>query len=183
MSDQITKVISSKPVLSAKLFSVDEVQLILPNGKEVTHHVVHRLPTVVIFPITDSHEIYLVSEYRAMLGKTILSAAAGFMDKDGEKPLDTAKREAKEELGIAASQWEFLTKIEMASSVVNGQANLFMARDLEIGSNNLEEDEQIEVVKMSLDEAVKKIMANEISNSATMVGILMLDRLKREGKL
>lgn len=181
MSD--TKVLSAKSVFQAKLFDVEEYHLHLPSGRNVTHHVAQRLPVVVIFPITNKNEIYLVSEYRYMLGKTILSAAAGFMDKGGEKPLDTAKREAKEELGITASQWEQFATVEMAASVFHGQAHLFLARDLQIGEMELEEDEQIEVVKISLDEAVQKVMASEINNSATMIGILMLERMRKEKKI
>lgn len=178
-----TKITSVKSVFSAKLFDVEEYQLHLSSGRDVTHHVAHRLPVVVIFPITSTYEIYLVSEYRYMLQKTILSAAAGFMDKKGEKPLDTAKRETKEELGITASQWEEFATVEISSSVFHGQAHLFLAQDLQIGNMELEEDEQIEVVKMSLDEAVKKVMTSEINNSATMIGILMLDKMRKEKKL
>lgn len=183
MSDSQIEKISSKSVLHAKLFDVEEHHLKLKSGREVTHHVVKRLPVVVIFPITNNYDIYLVSEYREMFGKTILAAAAGFMDKEGEKSLDAAKREAKEELGITASQWEQFAKVELAGSVINGQANLFLARDIEKGDQSPEDDEQIEVVKMPLEEAVRKVMLGEINNSATIIGILMLDKMRKEKKL
>lgn len=179
----MSTITSSTSVFKAKLFDVHEVKLQHESGRDVTHHIAYRKPTVCIFPLTPDYEIYLVSEYRYMLGSTILAAAAGFMDKEGEKPLDTAKREAQEELGIAASQWELLTKIELSASAFSAQSFLFLARDLEIGTASPEADEQIQVVKMPLDEAVKKVMFGEITISATMIGILMLDKLRREKKL
>lgn len=178
-----TKVLSSKTILDAKLFQLIEKELEYPTGRKVIHHDMHRKPTVSIFPLTDAYEIYLVSEYRYLLEKTILAAAAGFMDKDGETPLDTAKRESKEELGITAGQWEQLAAVDLASSVIKGKSYLFLARDLEIGEATPEEDEEITVVKMSLDEAVQKVMLGEISASATIVGILMLDKMRKEGRL
>lgn len=183
MSDNTVTVISSQPVFNAKLFDVEEYRIKSKTGEEKIHYIAKRLPTVVIFPITAKYEIYLVSEYRYMLGRTVISAAAGFMDKEGERPLQTAQREAKEELGVIAQQWEQLAKIDMAGSVFKAQAHLFLARDIELTKNSLEEDEEIEVIKMSLEEAVKKVMVGEINNSATMIGLLMLDRLKREGKI
>lgn len=178
-----TKIISSKPVFEAKLFSVSEDEISYPTGRKVTHHNISRKPTVSIFPITDNYEIYLVSEYRYLLGKTILAAAAGFMDKEGEKPLDTAMREAKEELGITAVQWEQLASISLGSSVLKATSYLFLARDISVEKQELEEDEEIDVVKMPLEKAVEKVMLGEITASATMIGILMLDKLRREKKL
>ena len=182
MSDT-TKVLTSKPVFNAKLFQVNEEEILYPTGRKVIHHNVVRKPTVSIFPITENYELYLVSEYRYMLSKTILSAAAGFMDRDAEKPLETAKREAKEELGIIAHQWEQLANVTLGSSVLKTESYLFLARDIEFGEQELEEDEQIEVVSIPLEEAVAKVMLGEINNSATMIGILMLDKLKKEKKI
>jgi 8-oxo-dGTP pyrophosphatase MutT (NUDIX family) len=118
-----------------------------------------------------------------MLGKTIISAPAGFMDKDKETPLQAAKRELEEEVGITANQWEALTNVGLGNSVIHSKAYLFLAKDLTFGKASPEEDEHIELCKMSLQEAVGKVMIGEISGVTNMFGILFLDRLKREKKL
>lgn len=175
--------VTSKSVLKAKLFHVDEEHIVYPSGKKVIHHTAKRKPVVVIFPVTEKHEIVLVSEYRYMLDKTVLAAAAGFMDKEGETPLQTAKRELKEELGLKANQWELLAKVELASSVFKGEAYLFLVKDLEEGEQALEEDEEISMVKMPIAEAAQKVMTGEISNAASIIGILMVEKLWRERKI
>ncbi len=149
----------------------------------VIHHQVERLPTVDIFPLTDTYELCLVSECRPMLGKTILSVPAGFMDKENEIPLQTAKRELQEELGITANQWEKLQTVELGNSVIHAKAHFFLAKDLTFGAPSPEEDERITLVKLPLSEAVQKVMAGEISGVCSMTGILLLDRLRREKKL
>ena len=175
-------ILSAKTVFTANLFEVVEKEIQLENGKILTHHNVERHPTVIVFPITPTYEIYLIKEYRYLLGKTVLEACAGFMNPE-EKALAAAKRELQEETGIVAGQWEKLTTIEMASSVIHSQSHLFLAKELEVGTPQPEEDEIIEVVKLPLDEAVKKVMTGEISSSSTIIGIMMLDKLRSEKKL
>ena len=45
------------------------------------------------------------------------------------------------------------------------------------------DDEKIKVVKLSLKDAVSKVLTGEISDSATMVGILMIEKLRRQKKI
>ncbi len=177
-----SKIVSQKTAFKAKLFTVEELKLQRPNKKEKIHHIARRNPTVTVFPLTNSYELYLVSQYRYMLEKKTLEAMAGFIDT-GETSVQAAKRELIEETGISANQWEELSRIELAGSVFRAQAHLFLAKDLTFGQAKPEEDEDIEVIKMSLQEAVAKVMSGEINHSASMIGILMLDKLRKEKKL
>lgn len=179
MSDCKIDAISSTPVFQAKLFEVDEYHIKLKSGKEVVHHVAKRHPTVTIFALTNTHEIYLLKQYRYMLKTTLLEAVAGFID-EGETPFQAAKRELKEETGIIASSWEEIGKLEMAGSVFQAQSHLFLARDLELGKAEPEEDEEITLVKMPFTDAVAKVYSGEITTSASVAGILMLERLLKK---
>lgn len=179
MPDHKLPSISSQPLFTAKLFEVDELHITYPTGRQVIHHLVKRQPTVAVFPITPKGEVYLVKQYRYMLKKTTLEAMAGFVDA-GETPLQAAKRELKEETGIQAGSWEEIMKMDMAASVVDATVHLFLARDLEIGAAAPEEDEDIEVIKTSLIEALQKVMGGEITTSATITGLLLLDKLLKK---
>ncbi len=175
------KIISQKTVLKTKLFNVKDLKIVLSTGSKKTHTIAERNSTISVFPLTDSYEIYLVSQYRYLLGKTSLEAVAGFIDK-GETSLAAAKRELKEETGILANQWEELARIEMAASVFKGTAHLFLAKGLEIETARPEEGENITLVKMPLKRAVEKAMNGEINVSASIIGILLLDKLHKEKK-
>lgn len=176
------KIISQKFVFKAKLFDVKEIELENEAGKKKIHHQAERVPIVSVFPLTNKYEIYLISEYRYMLGKTILEAVAGHVGKK-ESTIAAARRELKEEAGIEAGQLEEIARIQLSGSVFKSASNLFLAKDLEIGDNNLDEGEEISVVKMPLSEAVEKVIIGEINNASTVIGILMLDKLKKEKKL
>lgn len=176
------EVISQKTVYRAKLFEVKEQEVLLPDSSKHKYEIVERKSTVSIFPFTDKYDLYLISQYRPIFKKRIIEAVSGHIDK-GETSLAAAKRELKEEVGMSASQWEEIARIEMAASVIKHTAHLFIARDLENGTPNPDAGEDIVLVKLSFNEAVAKVMNREINNSATIIGILMLDKLRNEKKL
>ena len=176
------KIVSQKTILKARLFNVKEIVFEDGLGKRKIHHEAERVPIVTVFPITDSYEIYLISEYRSMLKKTILEAVAGHVNKK-ETTIEAARRELKEEAGITSHHLEEIARIEMSGSVFKSKAHIFLAKELEIGENKLEDDEQIQVLKMPLSEAVTKVMNGEINHSTCMIGILLLDKLRMQKKL
>lgn len=176
------KILSQKTIFKADLFNVKEIKFLSSKGKKKIHHIAQRNSTVSVFPLTEAYDIYLVSQYRDALGKVALEAVAGFINGN-ETTLAAAKRELKEEAGILAAQWEELARIEMASSVFKGINYLFLAKGLENTLQNLQDDEKIKVVKVSLRDAVAKIMSGEINVSSSVIGILLLDKLRKEKKL
>lgn len=176
------KIISQKTILKTELFNVKEIELQSSAGKRKIHHEAERAPVVSVFPLTDQYELYLISQYRYMYKKSVLEAVAGYVKKK-ETTIAAAKRELKEETGIEASQLEEIARIRMAGSVFKSTTNLFLAKGLEMGDNNLDDDEEITVIKMPLSEAVEKVMTGEINHATSIIGILLLDKLRNEKKL
>jgi len=182
MEQDNTTTVTFRPKLQAELFTVYESTVTYKSGNTVVHHDTVAKPSVLVLPVNEHHEIFLISEYRYLLEKDVLGAVAGTIE-DKEKPLITAKKELKEEAGITAAQWEELARGELSRSKVREQMYIFLARDLEIGTPEPEEDEEIQVIKMPLEEAVKKVFTGEIYHVPSMMGILMLDKLRKEKKL
>lgn len=175
------KILSQKPILQADLFSVVETKLDI-KGTIHTHRNIYRPPIASIFPIAEDGQIYLIKQYRYLHGEIFLEEIAGHIEK-GEDPIVAAKRELQEEAGLTAERWQQFGAFIGTSSVVKSSINLFIARDLTLGKSSPEEDEEIELVKMPLEEAVDCVMQGKIKNSIASLGILLLFSMQKEGKL
>lgn len=176
------KVTSQKKILETELFDVKEIALENNLGIEKIHHEAERAPVVSVFPLTKKNEIYLISQYRQMLKKTVLEAVAGYVQKN-ETTMAAAKRELKEETGIQAERLEEIANVQLAGSVFKSQVRLFLAKELVIGKNSPDDFEEIEIVKMPLKKAVEKVMLGEINHAASMIGVLILDKLRTQKRL
>jgi len=176
------EVLSSKVVFEAKLFKVHEVQVKYPNGQVGTYHDVLRQSAVTVFPLTKDNEIYYVHQYRYFFNEKIYEAVAGFIE-EGEDPLESAKRELKEETGITAGRWTALPVMEMGASVVRITQPLFLAQDLEFGEQHFDEGEDLDVVKIPLEQALKMVESGEMRTAGTVFGTLYIDKMLREGKI
>ena len=176
------EVISQVPVLEAKLFTVNETRVKYTNGIEQTYHDIHRKSAVSVFPITHTYDVYLASQYRYTLQKKTLEAVAGIIE-DGEQPLEAAKRELKEELGLTAETWDSLAAVEQSASIIRATQHLFLARDIKRGKAFPEDSEEIAIVKLPLQEAIEKVMSGQINTGMTSIGLFMIDRLRQQKKI
>ena len=177
---QASKVLSQKTVFQSKYFRVDQA-VIERNGKTITKDLIIRNETAIILPITPENEIYLVSQYRDALKNVALEVVAGTIEA-GDDPLESAKRELAEETGLAAKAWKKIATINLSANLVS-TAHVFLAQDLTQNEAHPDDDEEIEVLKIPFEEAVKKVMTGEIAIASNMAAILMLDKLQKKGKI
>lgn len=176
------KILSRKKILSEKLFDIIEETLEYQNGRSSTHRNVYRKTAVSIFPLTDTNKLCLIKQYRYMLNTTILEAPAGFRE-EGESALKTAQRELREETGIIAKKWKELLTVDAAGSVVVWQQPLFLAQELTFEKDQKEDGEEISLVKIPLEEGVERILSGEIKTASSIIGILLLNEMKKRGEL
>lgn len=181
MRDRI-KVLSKKNIYNATYFTVEELEVELPNKKRKIYSNVLRNSSLYVFPLTEDNQICLVSQYRLAFDKITLEVPAGFIEK-GEEPFFAAQRELREETGIQAKKLEQFTHTQLSGGVVKSDVYFYLARDLAFLQATPDEDEQIELVKIPLEDAVKKVFTGEINDTGSMLGILMLNTLQSENKL
>ena len=160
----------TEKIFGNDFFEVFEDKVIQPDGKEGKYATIRFKPGVCVLPVDGEQNIYLTRQFRYALGRNDLEAAAGVIED--EEPLEAAKREALEELGIEAGQWTELGKIENDTSITNSTAYLFVAEKLTFHKPEREGTEQIKMMKMTLDEAVQKVISGEITHGQTCALIL-----------
>lgn len=160
----------TRKIFENDFFKVLEDEVIQPDGKDGTYATIDFLQGVAVLPMDDDGNIYLTKQFRYALERENLETVAGGIED--EDPLAGARRELKEEIGIEAADWHDFGVIENDTSITNSRARLYLARKLTFGKTEREGTEQIETVKMKLDEAVRKAMAGEITHHHTLVLIL-----------
>ncbi len=160
----------TRKIFENDFFKVFEDEVIQPDGKDGKYATICFVRGVAVLPVDDKGFVYLTKQFRYAIERDDLEVVSGAVET--EEPLEAARREAKEELGIEAEEWTPLGRIESDTSITNSTADLFLARKLSFGKPEREGTEQIETIKMKFDEALEKVMSGEITHGQTVVLIL-----------
>jgi ADP-ribose pyrophosphatase len=151
----------------------------LPNGAASKREVVEHHGAVCMVPMADDHTVLLVRQFRLPAGKALLEIPAGGLEP-GEEAMDCARRELAEEI---RKKPEFLIPLFTAYLAPGYSTELmygYLALGLSDIDGELDADEFVETVPMSLDDALAAIASGEIQDSKTICGLTLAARhLKR----
>src|SRR3954451_23704603 len=134
-----------------------------PDGEPGEYSTVAMKPGVAVLPIDGEGNVVITRQFRYAVGRESVEVACGGVD-EGETPLEAARREAREELGVEASDWTGLGYLDLDTSIVNCRVDLFIARGLKTVATDREGTETIEELKVPFEEAVRMVMDGRISH-------------------
>jgi ADP-ribose pyrophosphatase len=167
------KITESKEVYSCKLFKVTEDKAVDPKtGFEIARSVVRHAGSAVMMAMDDKDRILLVRQYRLPADDYLWELPAGKID-EGEKALQTAKRELVEETGYSAKTWTKLATFYVSPGYVQERMTIFLATDLKSGKATPMDDEQIETRWFKKKEVGEMIRDGKIKDAKTMVGFFL----------
>ena len=166
---------SSEKIFSGRLIDLYFDHIELPNGKSSTREWIKHPGAVCVIPILPNGNLCLVRQYRYGPRAEFIEIPAGKLDA-GEDPLVCAKRELEEEIGYSAGKLTFLTNIHPAIGFSNEKMWMYLAEDLILSKQNLDQDEFLELYPLSVDEAIDHISQGKITDVKTVIGILWLDK-------
>ena len=139
--------------IESKKFSFQINRIILPNGHEGEYGSIIHPGAALAVPITNEGNVIILRQYRFAVSRYLIEFPAGTLE-DGETPLNSIKREIKEETGYSAKTWDKLGVLVPAPGYADEEIHLFLARDIskleKIPSGDLDED--IEVLILSPSE-------------------------------
>jgi ADP-ribose pyrophosphatase len=166
------KITSSKQVYDCGLFRVTEDVAVDAKTKfQIKRSVVRHIGSAVMMAVDDRKRVLLVRQYRLPADKYLWELPAGRLDA-GEKPLQAAKRELKEETGYAARKWTKLASFWASPGFVQERMTVFLARDLTAGEATPMDDERIEARWFKRKELAGMISSGAIEDAKTIVGFL-----------
>ena len=176
------KTLEKNYVYQGKIINVCRDTVELPNGKTSIREKVEHNGGVCVAPITANNELIFVRQFRYAYDTVLLELPAGKLEK-GEDPFEAGKRELKEETGAVANKYLSLGKLYPTPGYCGEIIHMYLATDLEFGEQCPDEDEFLEVYKISLEKAVEMVMNGELPDSKTQTMILKINQLKNEGKI
>ncbi len=159
--------LQSETKYQGRIISLVEEKVAFHEGKISTHATVRHPGAVIILPKLDDQTLLLTSQYRHSLRRHILEFPAGTLEP-GEKPEACAAREVIEETGHKAARLISLGEFFPTPGFCNEIQHGFCAEGLSPEAGVLDDDEIIEVRRMSVAEVEKAIADGEISDNKSI---------------
>jgi len=161
-----------KTVFSAKLFTVKHSQKTLPDGSNKTYELIDIQNAVTILAMDADQNTFLVEQYRIGADRSLLELPAGKIEPD-EAPLDAARRELREEIGMDAAEIKSLGSFYMTPGYANEFMHCFLATGLYPSPLTPDADEFIHVRKINLKSLLSMVTEGGIQDAKTLA-VLML---------
>ena len=169
----------SEMVFDGRLFDLRLDTLQSPEGHTFRREMVYHPGAVCMIPVDGEDRLLLVEQYRHGARTRLLEIPAGTLEP-GEDPAETAARELREEVGMRAGQVESLGGFWIAPSYATEYIQLFLCSELTPDPLPGDEDEDIEIVRMTREEATAAVDEGRINDAKSIAGILRWDRLRRD---
>ncbi len=175
------RVLSSRVTFKGPVFHVttDEVQE--PGGIRARRDVVRHSGSIVVLAVDDGGHgprVLLERQYRHAAQSMMWELPAGRIDPK-ELELAAAKRELLEETGSRARSWKKVLHFYVSPGFLDETMSIYLARGLQAGEAQPEEDEKIATRFFPLAVARSMVLNGRIRDAKTIAGILWLfEKLK-----
>lgn len=180
------EVVGSETVHIGRVMALRVDQVRMPGGRVAVREVVEHRGAVAIAAVDDHERVVLIHQYRHAVEDRLWELPAGLLDAVDEAPLEAARRELLEEVGLKAEVWRTLVEVAASPGFTDEVVRVFLAQDLaEAGRPDLGEDDEevdLEIHRLPLAEAVEWVLAGKIVNGASVAGILAAHTVLSEGR-
>lgn len=174
---------TTEQVYESAWIRVTKSDVINPAGKPAIYSVVHfKNIAIGVLPLDKEYNTWLVGQFRYPTNEYGWEIPEGGGKKDTD-PIESAKRELKEETGIIAESYSELMRLHTSNSVTDELAIVYIATNLSFEEAEPEESELLQVKKIHIHEAYDWVMQGKITDAISMAAILKVKCLMDSNKL
>jgi ADP-ribose pyrophosphatase len=173
--------VSGQSIYEGSFLRIQSDVVISADGYKTSRDYAIHPGAVAVLPFLDTTTLLLERQWRYPLNRSFLEFPAGKIDP-GESPIATAQRELLEETGFIAKEWAYLGEFHPVTSYSTEVIFMFMARLLsEKQLPNTDKGECIDLLKLNINEFIKMVENNTISDAKTIsMGFWLLRYLNGE---
>lgn len=159
--------IQSDPVYDGVLLKVRKDLVRLPDGGTSVREYISHPGAVVVLAVLPDGRLLFERQYRYPLRRAFLELPAGKIDP-GERLIECARRELREETGFEASEWMHIGVMHPCIGYSDERIEIFVARGLTHVGDALDEGEFLEVLELSLEESIEAIFDGRVTDGKTI---------------
>lgn len=175
-ADLREETLASEEVFAGKLLRVHSDRVRMPDGQESVREWIAHPGAVAIIAVLDNGRLLMERQWRYPLRRAVQEVPAGKIDA-GEHPLDTARRELREETGYKAKTWRHLGTMHPCIGYSDERIEIYLALGLTYVGHERDQGEFLEVLEMSLADAVLAVRDGEITDGKTISALMWAEKV------
>ena len=165
------KTLSSQLIYEGRAVKLRVDTVRKPNSRQTTREIVEHADCVAIVAVDADNNVLLVKQFRKAVGKELLEVPAGGIEP-GEDPVDTVRREMREETGYLPRKVERLGGFYSAPGYCTEYLHLYFAADLTPDRLHAEDTEGISLIKVPPAQVPSLIASGAICDAKSIAGLL-----------
>jgi ADP-ribose pyrophosphatase len=168
----IPSVVSSERVFDRDFIGLRIDRLAADGGRTYPRAVVEYGESVALVAIDDEGSLLMVRQYRHPAGRWLLEVPAGGVDDHDASPEAAALRELREEAGFRGDLTR-LGSFYLACGYSDEYMHVFLAEDLVEDPLPGDDDEDLQLGRVSLERALAMLDAGELGDAKTVAGLML----------
>lgn len=181
------RLLDSTEIYRGRVIALHRDTVQMPGGGTAVRDVVRHPGAVGVVAVNDRDELLMLRQYRHPVRSVLWELPAGLLDIPKEPALVAAKRELAEEAFLTADEWHVLVDVHSSPGMTDEAVRLFLAKgihEIPESERHVGEDEEADMERhwVSIDTAVRRALAGEITNNLAVVGVLAADAVLRPGR-
>lgn len=181
--DNPWKTLSSQRFYESRYVDVDEDTVRHRSGKVHPYTALRfRIYGIAVLPIFHDGSTCLIGQYRYLTRRYTWELPRGSGSKS-VAPLETARRELKEETGAVAGQWLEVLRLMVSPGITDEMAPCFVAWELDQGAADPDPQEDLAIRRLPFREAVVAALDGTICDAPSVATLLAVHARAADGSL